>query len=161
MNIRHAELRDIPFITEIYNQGIEDGVATLEARGKTEEEMTAWLFDRAERYRVLVIEDENVVIGWTALQPYRFRAAYEGVAEFSIYIARYQRGRGVGRLLLNALQSEAKENNFYKLLLMVLEINESAYQLYLKSGFRTVGIFEKHGYHNGNFYNVRVMEKLL
>lgn len=104
MNIRPGELKDLSAITAIYNQGIEDGIATLEVRGKSEEEVRIWLFDRSERYSVLVIEEEGVIAGWTALQPYRYRAAYEGVAELSIYIDRNQRGKGIGRKLLNALE---------------------------------------------------------
>ncbi|TDM04154.1 arsinothricin resistance N-acetyltransferase ArsN1 family A [Macrococcus carouselicus] len=160
MNIRHGELKDLPFITDIYNQGIEDGVATLEVRGKTEDEVRIWLFDRSERYSILVIEENDQVMGWAALQPYRYRAAYEGVAEFSLYIARDQRGKGLGHLLLGALEKCARDNNFYKLMLMVLEVNTSAHQLYIKRGFRTVGIYEKHGYQHGIYYDVRAMEKI-
>lgn len=161
MNIRPGELRDLSAITAIYNQGIEDGIATLEVRGKTEEEVRLWLFDRSERYTKLVIEDEGMVVGWTALQPYRYRAAYEGVAELSIYIDRNQRGKGIGRQLLSALEKSARANHFHKMMLMVLEVNEAAHQLYLKCGFRDIGIFENHGYQNGQYYNVRIMEKLI
>ena len=56
---RAANLKDIPRITEIYNQGIEDRVATFETRRRDVPEMAAWLTDREDRYLVVVIEDER------------------------------------------------------------------------------------------------------
>ena len=68
---RQANLKDIPRITEIYNQGIEDRVATFETRLRDVPEMEAWLTAREERFLVGVIEDENGMIqGWTSINAF-------------------------------------------------------------------------------------------
>lgn len=50
---RVADVRDIPAITQIYNQGIEDRVATLETRLRTDEEMKTWLLPYLPQHPVL------------------------------------------------------------------------------------------------------------
>lgn len=58
-SVRIANQSDILFITKLYNEGIEDRIATLETELKTEEYMLDWLNSRSEKYKVLLIEDEN------------------------------------------------------------------------------------------------------
>ncbi|GAA3332622.1 hypothetical protein GCM10020331_093500 [Ectobacillus funiculus] len=58
MMTRRAEERDLASITAIYNQGIEDRIATLETDIKSESYTKKWLFDREERYAVVVAEEK-------------------------------------------------------------------------------------------------------
>jgi L-amino acid N-acyltransferase YncA len=57
MDIRDATVADAPAIAQIYNQGIEDRVATLETQVRTPEEREAWLTGRSTRHPVLVACD--------------------------------------------------------------------------------------------------------
>ncbi|MGQ5710168.1 N-acetyltransferase family protein [Desulforudis sp. 1031] len=70
--VRRAVPRDAEAISVIYNQGIEDRIATLETEPKTAEEVGAWLA-RESRYAVLVAETAGEVVGWAALNPYAHR----------------------------------------------------------------------------------------
>ena len=54
MDIRDATVDDAAAIARIYNQGIEDRVATLETRVRTPEERAEWLAARSARHPVLV-----------------------------------------------------------------------------------------------------------
>jgi L-amino acid N-acyltransferase YncA len=160
--IRTANLRDIPFITEIYNQGIEDRVATLETCLRTHEEMEAWLTGREERYKVLVIEDEcGRVIGWASINPFNSRCCYSGVGDLSIYIRRDKRGNGHGKKLLNALKDEAVRQEFRKVVLSTFEFNETGQKLYSSCGFRKVGTYMDQGILDGKYVDVTIMECLL
>jgi L-amino acid N-acyltransferase YncA len=159
---RLAEVKDVAAITMIYNQGIEDRVATLETTLRTEEERKNWLLDRSEKHKVLVIEDEaGEIYGWASLNLYNSRCCYSGTADISIYIKRDMRGKGLGKILMEALVEEAGKQGFHKLVLMALNSNEAGKKLYKKSGFREVGVFEKHGLLDGNWIDVVIMEKLL
>lgn len=44
---------------QIYNQGIEDRIATLETRLRTVDDMNEWFLGRGERYKVIVITDDR------------------------------------------------------------------------------------------------------
>src|SRR5688500_10930988 len=100
--IRDAGQPDAETIARIYNQGIEERGATFETEPRTVDDIASRLADR-ERYPCLVAADGDVVIGWASLSAYRPRACYSGIGEFSIYLDRDARRRGVGRRLLTAL----------------------------------------------------------
>ncbi|BCU82065.1 N-acetyltransferase [Polycladomyces abyssicola] len=156
--VRKAEEKDIPRIRDIYNQGIEDRIATLEEQPKTMEEMNQWFHQRSPRYAVLVAELNGKIHGWASLNPYSHRCAYAGVADVSVYIDRKWRGKGLGTKLLRSLEEKARENGFFK---MVLSFNHLGQGLYRKMGFREVGVFQNQGKLDGQFVDVMAMEKLL
>lgn len=158
---RIATSDDLPRILEIYNQGIEDRIATLETETKNWSYIEHWFSDHQGRYAVLVAEADNNVVGWAALNPYSHRCAYQGVADLSIYIDRQFRGKGVGSTLLQSLEEVARENDFYKIVLFTFPFNEKGQGLYRKTGYREVGVFEKQGIMDGQFIDVMIMEKLL
>ena len=161
-NTRTAGSADIPRITEIYNQGIEDRVATFETRLRNTAEMEEWLLGRENRYTVVVIEDEQgTVQGWASVNVYNSRCCYSGVGDLSIYIHRDTRRKGLGRLLLGSLMDSAGKQGFHKLVLNVFDSNEAAKKLYLALGFRNVGTYEKQGVMDGKYVDVAIMEKLL
>lgn len=161
MIIREARLLDLESIMNIYNEGIEDRVATLETDTKDLSYMEEWFHSHSERYKVLVAEEDGEVVGWVSLNPYNNRCAYTGVADLSVYIARNSRGKGIGSRLLTAIDRAARENGFHKIVLFTFPFNESGQKLYQKQGYRTVGTFNNQGILEGKFVDVMAMEKLL
>lgn len=159
---RIACLSDIERITEIYNQGIEDRIATLEADTKSVELMVAMFKARSERHKVIVIEDQRGVIqGWASLNVFNARECYQGVADLSIYIGRDIRGKGLGRILLLALVDLAKQVGFHKLVLSTMAHNFVGHKLYASVGFTKVGTYTKQGLLDGKWIDITIMEKLL
>ncbi|MFB4328038.1 MULTISPECIES: arsinothricin resistance N-acetyltransferase ArsN1 family A [Paenibacillus] len=159
--IRAADTGDVERILHIYNQGIEDRIATLEVDQKNIAYMNNWFQQHQDRYAVIVAEYDNEVIGWASLNPYSQRCAYNGVADLSIYIDRTFRGKGVGSMLLQRLEEIAKEKDFYKIVLFTFPFNQNGQGLYHKLGYRDVGVFEKQGILDGKYVDVKIMEKLL
>ena len=158
--IRTATRADIGAITRIYNEGIEDRIATLELNRKSEEEVSRWLFDRPPRYEVIVASLGQDIIGWAALNPYSHRCAYAAVADLSIYVARTMRGKGIGEQLLQALEARAQAQSFHKIVLFTLPFNTAGQRLYAKRGFREVGIFREQGVLDQQRVDVMAMEKI-
>ncbi|WP_419955095.1 arsinothricin resistance N-acetyltransferase ArsN1 family A [Neobacillus niacini] len=159
--IKIAGESDINSILEIYNQGIEDRIATLETEIKDYAYMKDW-FDRHKgRYKVIVTEHEGQVVGWSSLNQYNNRSAYDGVADISVYISRHYRGKGIGKKLLIELESLAKQNGFHKMVLFTFPFNQLGQGLYKTMGFREVGVFKNQGILDGKFVDVMAMEKLL
>jgi L-amino acid N-acyltransferase YncA len=159
--VRLAVPGDAPAIASIYNQGIEDRVATLETEPRTPEDRRAWLRGRGPRHPVLVAEQNGQVVGWASVNSYNPRPAYDHVADFSVYIERTRRGAGIGWLLLERLIAEARELGYHKLVLAALAHNAAGTALYEKAGFSRVGIFREQGRLDGRWVDVLVMEKLL
>jgi phosphinothricin acetyltransferase len=164
MQVRDATPADAAAIARIYNQGIEDRVATLETQLRSAEERAEWLAARSARHPVLVAVDDDAqgtILGWASLNSFNPRAAYDHVADFSVYVAREQRGRGVGDTLLGALEARARALGFHKLVLAAFPTNARGMRLYERHGFRTVGIYREQGLLDGRWVDVIIMEKLL
>ncbi|MGE7823307.1 arsinothricin resistance N-acetyltransferase ArsN1 family A [Paenibacillus sp. NPDC093718] len=160
-SIRPAVPGDVERILHIYNQGIEDRIATLEVDQKDIAYMNDWFQQHQERYAVIVAQYDNAVIGWASLNPYSQRCAYDGVADLSIYIDRAFRGKGIGSILLQRLEEIAMKKDFYKIVLFTFPFNQNGQGLYHKLGYRDVGFFEKQGILDGEYVDVKIMEKLL
>ncbi|WP_246188184.1 arsinothricin resistance N-acetyltransferase ArsN1 family A [Paenibacillus tengchongensis] len=161
MQVRSAESADLPAILNIYNQGIADRIATLETQPKSLQEMNDWFGAHQGRYRALVAEADGLIKGWASLNPYSHRCAYNGVADLSVYVEREQRGQGIGSALLEALEQEARQADFYKIVLFTFPFNAQGQSLYRKLNYREVGVFKEQGRLDGRPVDVMIMEKLL
>jgi L-amino acid N-acyltransferase YncA len=109
----------------------------------------------------VVVEDGNRVLGFAWTSEYRPRAAYAGVAEFTIYVARSARGQGVGRLALGALVTEAERRGFWKLVSRIFPENVASRRLCAALGFREVGIYRRHGQLDARWMDCVIVERLL
>ncbi|MCL6604472.1 MAG: arsinothricin resistance N-acetyltransferase ArsN1 [Paenibacillus sp.] len=161
LTVRLATSGDIEAILQIYNQGIEDRIATLETEVKDLAYMEKWFQEHHTRYAVLAAVLNAEVVGWASLNPYSHRCAYSGVADLSVYIDRKSRGQGIGTSLLLALDSTAKKNRFHKIVLYTFPFNQNGQGLYRKMGYREVGVLEKQGVMDNKYIDVMVMEKML
>jgi phosphinothricin acetyltransferase len=161
VEIRDAALADAAAIARIYNQGIEDRVATLETELRSAEERAEWLAARDRRHPVLVALDEaGAVVGWGSLNRFNPRKAYDHVVDFSLYVARERRGRGIGDALLGALETRARSLGYHKMVLAAFPTNAPGKRLYERHGFRLVGIYHEQGMLDGRWVDVMVMEKI-
>jgi len=162
MEIRSATDDDAAAIAHIYNQGIEDRLATLETQTRFPEERAEWLAARDPRHPVLVAVDATgTVVGWGSLNPFNPRPAYDHVADFSVYVDREYRGRGIGDALLGALEECARALGYHKLVLAAFPHNAAGMRLYERHGFSRVGIYHEQGRLDGRWVDVIVMEKIL
>ena len=111
----------------------------------------------------MIVEGEDGdVLAWASAPPYRpHREAYRGVGDFSVYVAREARGRGAGRLAMEALAAEARSRGFWKLVGRIFPENEASLALCRKLGFREVGVYERHAQLDGVWRDVVVVELLL
>ena len=161
LTIRDAGGADAAAISTIYNQGIADRIATLETEERTPAERRRWLAARGPRHPVLVAEMDGTVVGWGSLNQFNPRKAYDFVADFSVYVERAWRGKGVGSALLRALIARAKQLDYHKLVLSAFPRNAAGMALYERYGFRTVGIYKEQGLLDGKWVDTIIMEKIL
>ena len=138
-SVRPMVPADRDAVARIYGEGIDDGEATFEV------EVPTWdAFDRSRLPGLrFVAEHDGVVLGWAAASPVSVRAAYRGVIEHSVYVAREARGRGVGRMLLAALIDAAEHSGIWCIQSSVFPENSASIALHESAGFRTVGRRER------------------
>jgi phosphinothricin acetyltransferase len=107
----------------------------------------------------LVAVDGNLVVGFAVLSQVSKREVYKGVAEVTIYITESQRGKGIGRQLLDALVFESENEGFWTLQAGIFSLNEASIELHKKCGFRIVGLREKIGKRNSIWHDNVLMER--
>lgn len=176
---RLARRQDAVAIARIYNQGIEDRLATFETRLRTAGDIEAW-FDGV--HPVVVVEASvpprpsgaatgidpgvagsasPVLVAFAATSTYRPRDCYAHIAEFSVYVAREERAHGYGEAAMLALFSAAKGAGLRKLVSRVFVENVPSRNLLARVGFREVGVYLRHGQVDGVWHDVVIVERLL
>jgi phosphinothricin acetyltransferase len=158
---RPARAGDAAAIARIYNQGIEDRVATFETEPRTTADIEQLLADRAGRYPTVVVERDGLVVAWASAGLYRARPCYDPIAEHSVYVERGHRGSGVGRVALAAVCAEAERLGFLKLVSRIFPENVASLALHRSIGFREVGTYRRHGKLDGQWRDCVIVEKLL
>ena len=158
---RLATHEDAAAIARIYNQGIEERIATFETEPRTPEDIERLLSAREGRYPTVVVERGGEVVAWASAGSYRSRPCYDPIAEHSVYVDRAHRGAGVGRLALEALIAEAEQRGFLKLVSRIFPENVGSLALHRTVGFREVGIYCRHGKLDGAWRDCVIVEKLL
>jgi len=155
---RAATPDDAARIAQIYNEGIEDRVGTFETRPRSEADVRAW-FDG--RHPIVVVESGGAVIAFASTSTYRARDCYAGIAEFSVYVARHGRGKGAGRVAMDALIEACGPAGLWKLVSRVFVENTASRSLLKSVGFREVGTYEKHAQLDGQWRDVVIVERLI
>jgi L-amino acid N-acyltransferase YncA len=158
IQIRSATPNDAEAIATIYNQGIEDRIATFETHFRSAEDVQAWFDDV---HPVLIVEKDSEIIAFASSSAYSARECYAGIAECSVYVKRDMRHHGAGRIALEALIRAAEEAGFWKLVSRVFIDNKASRKLIGSLGFREVGIYEKHAKLDGMWRDVIIVERLI
>ena len=156
--IRPAIQADLETVCQIYNEGIDDRIATFETNHRAPKDVAPWL-DYPQPF--IVIEKNDRVLGWAAGSSYSARECYAGIVSFSIYIAREARGQGLGQPLLAGFIAACEEAGFWKIVSRIFPENVASLAPCKKLGFRVVGTYEKHAKLDGEWRDAVVVERLL
>jgi L-amino acid N-acyltransferase len=161
VTIRRAELSDVMAITDIYNEAILTTTATFDTQPKDVAERAEWLNSRDERHPVLVALVGDKVVGWSALNRWSERPAYDDTAETSFYVSSVFRGHGIGRKLKMATIEEARQLGFHSLIARVADGSEESLHLNQSTGFVHVGTLKEVGRKFGRLIDVHILQKML
>ena len=156
MRIEPMRSTDWAEVRAIYLEGIETGNATFEVDAPCWE---AWNAAHLSAPRLIARGPEGHVFGWAAVTPVSGRCVYAGVGDLSVYVASGARGKGVGRLLLEALIVASESAGLWTLQAGIFPENKASLALHLSSGFREVGRRERIGTLKGVWRDVLLLER--
>jgi phosphinothricin acetyltransferase len=159
--VRLATISDAAAVAAIYNQGIQEGIATFDTEPRAASQVRDQLLEKGERYPTVVVERGGQVVAWASAGPYRNRPCYAGVGEHSVYVERSARGSGAGRAALEALCRTYAERGFWKLVSRIFPENLASLALHERVGFRVVGLYRRHGKQGAEWRDCVIVEKLL
>ena len=161
LTTRLAMLDDVAAIAEIYNQGIEERIATFETEPRSAADIVAAIEERGEQFPTVVAERDGTVVAWASASLYRSRPCYAGIGEYSVYVHRSARGTGAGKAVLEALFRECEARGLWKLVSRIFPENVASLALCRATGFREVGVYRRHAKLEGEWKDCVIVEKLL
>jgi phosphinothricin acetyltransferase len=162
ITIREAREADLPVLLAIYNHVILNTTAVYTYEAQTIEARKAWYADKiAAGYPVFVAEEEGAVIGFSSYGPFRAWPAYKYTIENSVYVAEGQRGKGVGKLLIQPLIDSAKAKEYHAIIAGIDSANDASIRLHASFGFVEIAHFREVGYKFGRWLDLTFMELLL
>lgn len=149
---------DIPEVLRIYNSGIAERIATFETDPRTESDIAKWL---DSRYPFVVAESEGNVKAFAVTFPYSSRECYSGIAEFSVYVSKESRGKGLGSQTMKLLLGECEKRGYWKLVSRVFTDNIPSRSMLQSIGFREVGVYKNHGKLDGKWLDTVIVEYII
>ena len=155
LTLRPLLAADWPDVKRIYQAGIESGNATFETEAPA---WSTWDSLHLGGHRLVAIQAGELA-GWAALAPYSSRECYAGVAEDSVYVARWAQGLGVGTALLSRLVTDAELAGIWTVTAGIFPENEVSLALHRRCGFRVVGVRSAIGRLDGRWRDVVLMER--
>jgi L-amino acid N-acyltransferase len=163
IQIRPAQRADLQSILDIYNEAVLNTTASYDYEPRTLEHRTAWFEDHERlNYPIFVaVDDQERVVGWSALNPFHSRIGYQFTTENSIYIAADQRGKGIGQLLLPPLIEGARQRGLHAIIAAIDATNEASIRLHARFGFEKVAHLKQVGFKFGRWLDVVYMELIV
>lgn len=162
IQIRTALESDLEAMLEIYNDVIVNTTAVYDYEPHTLEMRRQWFrIKEAQGFPVFVAEDNGRVVGFSSIGPFRAWAAYKYSVENSVYVAADQRGKGIGKKLIEPLISTSEQLNMHTIIAGIDATNEASIQLHRSLGFKEVARFKEVGYKFGRWLDLTFMQLLL
>jgi phosphinothricin acetyltransferase len=143
-------------VLAIYQAGIDEGDATFEAAAPLWADFSA---SRLPQHRFVALDAAGTVLGWVTASATSTRCAYVGVVEHSVYVHPTARGRGIGRLLLEALIASTEAAGIWTIQSGIFPENAASVALHRAAGFRVVGTRERIGRHHNHWRDVLLLER--
>lgn len=159
--VRDTTEADMPAIQEIYAYEVLHGFATFEEVPPDVDEL------RSRRENVLSLglpyltaERDGVVAGYCYASFYRPRAAYRFTIENSVYVAKDQHRRGVGRALLAALIEKCEAGPWRQMIAVIGDSgNENSIRLHEHMGFQMIGTMPAVGFKFNRWVDSVLMQR--
>ena len=155
--------KQLPEILDIFNDAILNSTALYEYKIRTLERMDSWYADKLKgNYPVIGAFDKNgMLLGFSTYGMFRVQPAYKYTVEHSVYVRSDMRGHGLGKVLLHAIVTKAKEQNFHALVGVIDASNTTSVKLHENEGFFLVGILKESGYKFGKWLDAAFYQLIL
>lgn len=162
--VRPSRDEDVEPMLAIYRRHIRRGVEdTTDNSGVPEPDDLKQRRKNLRSHRLphLVATFRGEVIGYAYVVPFRKRPAYRFTAKHSIYIHHEHAGRGVGRLLMQALIDACAAAGFRQMIGYIDADNTASLGLHDRFGFARVGHLPAVAYRYGRWSDTVMVQRSL
>jgi phosphinothricin acetyltransferase len=150
-------------ILEILNEAIVNSTAVYDYQPRTAASMLGWFeAKQAGAFPVLgAIAADGTLLGFASYGGFRAWPAYKYTVEHSVYVHAQQRGRGIGRALLQQLIERAREQDYHSLIGGIDASNAASIALHRSLGFEHSGTIRQAGFKFGRWLDLAFYQLLL
>ncbi len=160
--LRDAREEDVRAILDIYNHAIINTTAVYSEEPHTLQMRMDWYLDRKKsNFPVYVADVDGKVAAFSSFGHFRAWPCYRYTVETSVYVEAGFRGRGISKLLLQALLNRALEMNVHAVLAGITADNAISIKLHESFGFMEVACLKEVGYKFGRWLDLKFFELLL
>lgn len=160
-SVRIAAAADAAAIHAIYAPSVTDGVATFETVLPGVAAMRERIVQRLAHYPWLVWESHGEVVAYAYASRFRERAAYDWIAETSIYVRPDAQRAGVARRLYGVLLDAMRLQGINQAVGVITLPGAPSVRLHETMGFTPAGVWRQSGYKLGRWWDVGVWQKTL
>ncbi len=150
-------------ILDILNDAIVSSTALYDYRPRELASMTGWFeAKRVGQFPVWgALDDAGALLGFASYGSFRAWPAYKYSVEHSVYVARGQRGQGVGRALLQRLIQSATDQQLHSLIGGIDAANAESVAFHQKLGFVHAGTIKEAGFKFGRWLDLAFYQLIL
>jgi L-amino acid N-acyltransferase YncA len=159
--IRIARADDAAAIHAIYAPSVIGSAITFETELPGTEAMRQRIVNRLQHYPWLVWEERGEVLAYAYATRFRERAAYDWIAETSIYVHANAQRRGIARRLYGVLLDVMRFQGINQAVGVITMPGDISVSLHEAMGFTAAGVWRKSGYKLGQWWDVGVWQKEL
>jgi len=162
INIRQATKEDLPQILTIYNDVILHTTAVYNYDPHTLEMRIEWFEGRQQQgFPVFVAEEDNMIVGFSSIGPFRAWQAYQYTVENSVYVKTDCRGKGIGKLLMPPLIDTARQLGLHAIVAGIDATNDVSIAMHKQFGFVEVAHFKEVGYKFDRWLDLKFLELIV
>lgn len=159
---RRATEKDLQQILDIYNDAIINTTAVFHYDVQTLESRKEWFAQKQkDGFPVFVAVEDDVVVGFSTFGQFRAWQGYKYSVEHSIYVEKNQRGKGIGKMLLQPLIDEAKKMNMHTIIAGIDADNKISIAFHKQFGFEEVGYIKEVGWKFERWLDLIFMQLIL
>ncbi|KRE95026.1 acetyltransferase [Frateuria sp. Soil773] len=159
--IRIAHAGDAAAVHAIYAPHVAGGVVTFETEPPGVDAMRQRIVARLQHYPWLAWEERGEVLAYAYAGRFRERAAYDWIAETSIYVRGDAHRRGIARRLYGALLDAMRLQGINQAVGVITLPGAASVALHEAMGFAPAGVWRQAGYKLGQWWDVGVWQKQL
>ena len=160
--IRLATEDDLGQILSIYNDIILNTTAVYDYEPHTTEMRREWFNTKKQQgFPVFVAEEEGKILGLSSIGPFRNWAGYKYTVENSIYVDASQRGRGIGKLLMQPVIDATKQLGMHAIVSGIDASNDASIRLHQSFGFVEVAHFKEVGFKFDRWLDLKFLQLIV
>lgn len=161
MEFREADINDAKVVQEIYNEHIDAGNSTMDLVNKSLKEIEEWFMAFNDRELIVLLEENEYVLGWGIIKRYSDREGYSTTCETAIYLRVSETRKGYGSQMKKWIIEKCRALGYHHLVAKIFAMNSASLEYNKKLGYEIVGRQKEIGYFNNSWQDVIIMQLLL